>query len=111
MTDRHLPDRSSVRELADRLNRTLPPQIKMTGSSTPGGRDKDTIRNGLPMPIGTEGQVVTVVDVAGDLVPQWADSTGSSGGQYRFPLYSTFGGGELLFDSDGHLMYTLEDLE
>lgn len=111
MTDRRLPDRSSIRELGDRLNDRPAVPVKMTGSSTPGGRDKDTRVVGLPMPIGDEGQVLTVIDVSGDLVPSWEDSTGGSGGQYRFPLYSTFGGGELLFDSDGHLMYTLEDLE
>ena len=64
--------------------------------------------------IGTEDQVLTVVDIgAGELRPRWADSTGGGGssGQYRSYMYSTYGGGSFLFDSDGHAMYTLEDLE
>lgn len=73
MVDRDLTDRSSVRELAKRIGSRPPQPVKMTGSSTPGGRDRDTRITGLPMPIGTEGQVVTVVLISGDLVPGWAD--------------------------------------
>lgn len=32
-------------------------------------------------------------------------------GRYRSPVYSTYGGGDLVWDSDGHLVYTLEALE
>ena len=57
---------------------------------------------------GTDGQVMTM---QADGSFAWEDSTGATGGRYRSPMYSTYGGGSFLFDSDGHVMYTLEDLE
>lgn len=58
--------------------------------------------------IGTEGDVLTVEDG----VPAWRPATADViSARYRSPLYSTYGGGSLLFDSDGHLIYTLEELE
>lgn len=115
MTDRRLPDRSAVRELADRLTERQRVPLHLTGSSTPGGRDRDTRRTGLPLPIGDEGQVVTVVDVDGDLVPQWADppGLGLAGFQYRqYVLVSDGSGGfDFIDDGFGNPVTSLEDLE
>lgn len=72
------------------------------------------------LPIGAVGQLLTVVQVDGEPRARWRSlsggTDGSDGGpgldlRYRSPLYSTYGGGSLLFDSSGHLMYTLEPLE
>lgn len=59
--------------------------------------------------IGDEGEVLTVQGG----VPIWKAliGGGGGGGRFREPLYSTYGGGAILFDSDGHMMTTLEDLE
>lgn len=61
--------------------------------------------------IGTDGQVLTVVDVAGDLLPRWEAPTGGTGGRYRQPVYTTDGGGSLLWNADGELLFDLQELE
>jgi len=85
-------------ELAALIVRNEKPQVKMTGSSTGTGTDiinqvdswtnpmttkGDLIVGGetggaVRQGIGTEDQVLTVVDVGGDLVPRWANATGGS---------------------------------
>jgi hypothetical protein len=113
------------------------PSVPMTGGSTPGGTESETKANawsnpmtdegdliqGLEggaadaLPVGTEDQVLTVVDVSGTLRPRWADPSSSGGGpvtstlRYRFPIYSSYGGGDLIWDTAGHLMYALLELE
>lgn len=44
---------------------------KMTGTSGAVGTDLETRQNRLPLPIGSLGDVLTVVDDAGDDVPAW----------------------------------------
>lgn len=52
---------------------------RLVGSSTAGGlTDIETRITRLPTPIGTDGQVLTVINDSGDLVPSWEDATGSS---------------------------------
>lgn len=113
MVDRSPPDRSSVRELAKRIGERSAPPVKMTGSSTPGGRDRDTRHTGLPLPIGTVGQVVTVVDVSGNLIAKWADAAGASIGQYRLSVVvaNSEGGFQIVNDGLGNPTYVLQDLE
>lgn len=57
--------------------------------------------------VGDDGDVLTVV--AGS--PAWAAPEASASGRYRFPVYSTYGGGSLLYTADGHLIYALLELE
>jgi hypothetical protein len=56
--------------------------------------------------IGDEGDVLSVEGG----VPVWIPSIGATR-RYRDAIYSTYGGGSLLWDSDGHLMYELRELE
>lgn len=114
MPERDLTDRSSVRELAKRIGQRPAVPVKMTGSTTPGGRDRDTRIVGLPLPIGDEGQVLAIVDVGGDLIPQWVDAPsvpGVSGQYHQYVLISDgVGGFEFVDDGFGNPVTTLEDL-
>jgi hypothetical protein len=62
--------------------------------------------------IGTEGQILAVALVSGNLVPVWVDGAGAVG-QYRTLLYELDGSGgfEFLTDLDGHPLYELAELE
>lgn len=104
----------------DRLARYLISErrqkLRLTGGSTAGGRNADdTMNRLLPIPIGDEGDVLTVVDDGGDLVPQWTPSSGGGGGGSRYQNYiyelDGSGGFDWITDDDGNPMYVLADLE
>lgn len=81
------------------------------GMANPMRAAGDLIRGGTSgaparVGIGAAGDVLTVV--AGQ--PGWAAATGASG-RYRSPVYSTYGGGSLLYTADGHLIYALLEVE
>lgn len=102
--------------------------IRVTGNSS-GAGDDDQVDAGMHNPMTTAGDVIIggtdgaprVVHVGAhvdgevfqliDGIPGWGVSTGTTNQRYRANLYSTYGGGSFLFDSDGHAMYTLEELE
>jgi hypothetical protein len=122
--DRNVYD-ALAREITKPVSRD---PVKMTGTTTSGGVDEtnqddawvnpmidhyDLIRGGegggpVRLPKGAAGQVLTTLI---DGTVAWADATGGSGGRYRSPVYTTFGGGQYLFDANGDAIYVLEDLE
>lgn len=102
------------RDPEERLLRRLTRRERVTpslaGSVGAAGTPKD--RPLGTFPTGDEGDVWTMRDNDGDLFPGWAASAASAPiGRYRYPIHSTYGGGSLIFDSDGHLMYVLLELE
>lgn len=88
---------------------------KMTSPSTPGGGSLvDERRDGLPLPLGTEGQVLTIADVGGGLlVPTWETPVGGTGSQYRYHVVvaNDEGGFQIVNDGAGNPTYILMDLE
>ena len=103
-----------ARRIADRRGSRQKPNL--TSPSVPsGGSLHDVEHDGLPLPIGTEGQVVTVVDSGGTLVPKWADPPGLGvGTQYRQWMLTpdpNGGAGFVVMSTGGNPMYTLVDLE
>jgi hypothetical protein len=101
-------------ELARYLTRRPRVPAKMTGSTTPGGGSIDTAIWTLPQEIGDVGDVLTVVNDGGDIVPDWVDpGTITAGGRYRALVYELDGAGgfEFLTDLDGHPIYELAELE
>jgi hypothetical protein len=99
----------------DPLTKAFPNPMSAPGDIIVGGVGGGAARRA----IGTEGQVLTVVDVGGILVPMWADSTGGGGGggpatgQYRqYVLIADGSGGfDFVDDGSGNPVQTLEDLE
>lgn len=101
-------------------------KVSVTGSSTPSGMEPptivknvmttigDMIRGGLGgapvrIPIGSEGEVLTVV--AGK--PDWAPAAAVAAGRYQqYVVVSDGSGGfDLVDDGFGNPVFTLEDLE
>lgn len=73
---------NAVTQLAQAIAGTAAPRPKLnlTGSSVDTGTDLDTRVRLLPVPIGTEDQVLTVVlNGDGDLEASWEDSAGGGG--------------------------------
>lgn len=66
----------------------------------------------VDLPIGTEGQILTVTLVSGELRARWQDAPDAAG-QYRQYLLMPDGadGFEFLDDGFGYPLETLEDLE
>ncbi len=69
---------SSIQRLAEIINERADTPPKMTGSSVAVETDLTTRQNRLPLPIGSVGQVLTVIDDSGDIVPSWEDATGGT---------------------------------
>jgi len=69
-----MSDRGHIEKLARIIaeRQGVPP--KLTGSSTAIDTDVATRINTLPLPIGDPGQILTVIDDAGDIVPSWEDA-------------------------------------
>jgi hypothetical protein len=78
MSDKSPPN--AVDALARAIVSARRQKPKLTGSSTAGGRNsEDVAARLLPVPIGAEDDVLTVVNDAGDLVAAWAPPTGAGG--------------------------------
>lgn len=122
--ERHITSDDAAQAIYDVIDKRLRPKPTFIGSSDTddddsGGFDSpmtdvgDIIVGGTAgaptrRGIGAEGEVATVV--SGTV--QWqAVGAVSVAARYRSAMYTTQGGGSMLFDSDGHLMYTLESLE
>lgn len=105
--------KNSLEELASYLTRKQKAPVKLTGSTTSTGRtDRDTRVTGLPMPLGDEGEVLTIVDDAGDLVPSWEPSVAANG---QYQLYVVIDDGDdgyhIMDNGAGDPLYLLADLE
>lgn len=108
--------RSSVKELAEYILQNQRTKItKLTSAGTPGGgNEEDSTNDGLPMPIGDEGDVLTVVDDGGTLVPSWEPPVGGVTPQYRRYIMTAnpTDAGFIIMDAGGGIpMYMLADLE
>lgn len=70
---------TSLDELARKIieRHGAPPKVNVTGSSTATGSTTETRQDRLPLPIGAEGDVLTVADDGGDIVPAWAPPSGA----------------------------------
>lgn len=108
------------RSLYDELARILLPEERvktpMIGVTTAGSPDEESEVRGIPHPLGSVGDVLTVVTDGTDTVAAWSAPSGGGGpasGRYRSMLYELDGSGgfEFLVDEDGHPMYVLEELE
>lgn len=112
--------RGNRRQLYDELARILLPEERVTtpmiGVTTAGSPDEETEVDGIPLPLGDVGDVLTVVTDGTDTVAAWAAPTGGGGpasGRYRSILYELDGSGgfDFLVDEDGHPIYELTELE
>ena len=66
---------NAVDELAKYLVQKERKPLKLVGSTTAGGNSLETRQRALPVPIGSPGDVLTVVTNGdGDLVPSWTRS-------------------------------------
>ncbi len=72
MTDR--ANKGHLDRLARYLAKKQVAPLKLTGETTPGGTTFDTEQCCLPWPIGSVGDVLTVIDDGGDIVPSWEAS-------------------------------------
>lgn len=114
-------------ELARELIRPEPVRVVMTGTTTPGGIDDINQNDSWTNPMSEEGDLIVggesggavrkgignegdVLQVLGGVV-DWAPSPSGAGGQYQQLVYTTYGGGSFIWDSGGHPVYVLADLE
>jgi hypothetical protein len=81
------------------------PAWSVAGSGASDEQVRDVVGATL---VAGSGITITVNDLADTIT---LAATATAGGQYRQDLYTTYAGGDLLYDTGGHLMYTLEDLE
>lgn len=105
--------RTALSELAEYLAGKRREPVKLTGTTGNSGRTDDESRvDGLPMPLGSVGDVLTIVNSGGDIVPSWEAATALSVGRYRDYVLS-FDGTEYqhVFDDDMALVYVLAELE
>lgn len=107
--------RNALEELAQYLTRKPRDPVRLTGSSVAtGSTDTDSRVDGLPMPLGDEGDVLTIVDDGGDLVPAWEPASAVVTGRYRalVTVWNTSDDAILLVnDGNNEAVYTLESLE